>query len=362
MPNRNYQIRARLKRLTKVSRSLGDIVKYFARSIPETPMTKAPDLKNVKTRSRETAAILSSSLWAGHAKYSVRKLEALKCIGSPRESATAALALARWYASSGDYNCALDRLRLAKRQIGKNDWGVRHRSVEIAILTALGLSREAKRALEEAVSALGEQPEICLIAANVARLVGGFEANAPDRLSLAWLNKLFYGAGLATLQKGDPCRPLALDNLITSPVPKHPQSGMAKLSVIVPAYNAAETLFITVKSILDQTWDNLEIIIVDDASTDDTWVAIQSLAAADHRVKAVRHTNNRVPHYSRNTGLAHASGEFVTIHDADDWSHPEKFAIQALHLLQGHTTNRTMYARVKPDLSICLNFSNSSIF
>ena len=113
---------------------------------------------------------------------------------------------------------------------------------------------------------------------------------------------------------------------------------------------------------LAQSWDNLEVLIVDDASTDDTWSVIQTFAAADPRVQPLRHDRNRGTYGARNTGLRHASGDFVTVHDADDWSHAEKFAVQATDLLNtGKILNTTLSARISSDLRVRLKVINSAV-
>jgi FkbM family methyltransferase len=96
------------------------------------------------------------------------------------------------------------------------------------------------------------------------------------------------------------------------------------VSVIMPAFNAGETLEFAATSVLNQTWRNLELIIVDDASSDTTWSIAKSLAAADDRVRILRNVANVGPYVSKNIGLRVAAGEYVTGHDADDWAHPER--------------------------------------
>lgn len=104
-------------------------------------------------------------------------------------------------------------------------------------------------------------------------------------------------------------------------------SGETPVSVIIPAYNAASTLGATVKSVLAQTHDRLEIFIVDDGSTDDTGAIASDLAAFDDRITVIRRENGGVAR-ARNTALGRASGEFVAWLDADDLWHPTKIERQ----------------------------------
>ncbi|MCX7568337.1 glycosyltransferase family 2 protein [Sulfitobacter sp. F26169L] len=96
------------------------------------------------------------------------------------------------------------------------------------------------------------------------------------------------------------------------------------ITVIMPAWNAQDTILYTARSILRQTWRPLELIIVDDASTDDTWQVMQKVAKSDKRVKILRNSVNVGPYVSKNIALTHATGEFVTGHDADDWALPQR--------------------------------------
>lgn len=106
-----------------------------------------------------------------------------------------------------------------------------------------------------------------------------------------------------------------------------------KVSVIMPAFNSETTIAHSISSILNQTWKNIELIIVDDASTDDTWQIIQSLATEDSRIKVLRNTVNVGPYVSKNRALMHATGTYITGHDADDWSHPQRIEQQLSPLL-----------------------------
>ena len=305
---------------------------------------------------------LDRQLWAGFATYAVKDLKALKnSEAGTEERAAAAWILVRWFAYVGDYASALDELSQAKRLAAEEDGGLDQRLLEIFTLVKLGRASEAETALQDTLNRLGELPEICLLAANVVGLEGSADVDQSeiDRRRLAWFNKPFIAAGLAPIELAEPQRPLTFDNLATAPVVKHAKAGTAKLSVIMPAYNAAKTLSTALGSVLAQSWDNLEVLVVDDASTDDTWAVIQTFAAADARVKPLHHDQNRGTYAARNTGLRCASGELVTVHDADDWSHAEKFAVQAADLLMtGKPFNTTMSVRILPNLSVRPSLSN----
>ena len=319
---------------------------------------------------RETSAAkrvlnLDRLFWAGFPKEAIEQLKALNATeagGSVR--ALAELALARCYASTSDYAAAQRELEQAKTLTGEDDWSLDRRLLDIFTLAKLGRAQEAERALRDALSSLGELPEICLLGANMVWLgeSTGIDQSEIDRRRLAWINKPFIAAGLTPIKIAEAERPLTFDNLVTEPVDRYPQACAAKLSVIVPAYNAAKTLSTALKSILAQSWDNLEVLVVDDASTDNTWSIIHAFAAVDARVRPLRHEQNLGTYAARNTGLRHASGDLVTVHDGDDWSHAEKFAVQAADLLvTGKPFNTTMSVRILFDMAVRFKVVNSAI-
>lgn len=116
------------------------------------------------------------------------------------------------------------------------------------------------------------------------------------------------------------------DRLACDPQPK--VTGGPLISVIMPAWNAEKTVRKAALSILNQTWGNLELLIVDDCSTDGTWAVLQQIAASDSRVKIMRNKVNVGPYVSKNIALMQAKGEWITGHDADDWAHPQRLARQ----------------------------------
>ena len=93
---------------------------------------------------------------------------------------------------------------------------------------------------------------------------------------------------------------------------------MPKISVIIPVYNAEKYLNKTLESILKQSLKDIEVICVDDGSTDGSVEIIQSFIKKDDRVKLIRQ-NNQHAGSARNTGLKEAQGEYIHFMDADDY-------------------------------------------
>jgi glycosyltransferase involved in cell wall biosynthesis len=102
------------------------------------------------------------------------------------------------------------------------------------------------------------------------------------------------------------------------------------VTVIVPAFNSEAWLPTAMRGLLAQSWRNLEIIIVDDCSTDATLAVARKIAKQDQRVTVLENLKNQGAYASRNKALEVAKGHYVTVHDADDWSHPRKIERQLL--------------------------------
>lgn len=99
---------------------------------------------------------------------------------------------------------------------------------------------------------------------------------------------------------------------------------MPKISIIVPVYNAEKYLRECVESVLHQTLSDLELILVDDGSTDSSPAFCDAFAAQDVRVKVIHKPNGRAAS-ARNAGLRIASGDYVAFVDADDWISPDMY-------------------------------------
>lgn len=98
------------------------------------------------------------------------------------------------------------------------------------------------------------------------------------------------------------------------------------LSIVIPVYNGAEAVRACLDALLGQTYRNLEVICVDDGSTDTTWAVVQEYAARDSRIRGILQENAGVS-AARNRGLDAATGEYVTFVDADDWVEKSTYEI-----------------------------------
>jgi len=90
------------------------------------------------------------------------------------------------------------------------------------------------------------------------------------------------------------------------------------VSVIIPTYNRAHLIGRAIKSVLNQTYQDFELIIIDDGSTDDTEDIIRQFQEKDKRIKYVKHDKNKGGSAARNTGIKAAKGEYIAFLDSDD--------------------------------------------
>ena len=94
------------------------------------------------------------------------------------------------------------------------------------------------------------------------------------------------------------------------------------VSVIVPVFNGEQFVQRAIESVLAQTCDDVEVVVVDDASTDGTAEIVMKCSEDDSRVRMVRHHVNKQLFEARKTGVSHARGLYATFLDADDTLEP----------------------------------------
>ncbi|SDS38528.1 glycosyltransferase family 2 protein [Gramella sp. MAR_2010_147] len=100
------------------------------------------------------------------------------------------------------------------------------------------------------------------------------------------------------------------------------------VSVIMPAYNSEAFITESIRSVIFQTYENWELLIIDDASTDATREIIKKFSSEDTRIHLLKNPVNSGTHISRNKGIKAASGDFIAFLDADDQWKPEKLTKQ----------------------------------
>ena len=170
---------------------------------------------------------------------------------------------------------------------------------------------------------------------------------------LARLNEPFVAAGL---------EPLVLDDTLTGPEaapftwlrarPTARVDASDVVTVVVSTYRPGPDLLTAVRSLIDQSWPALEILLVDDASGAGHDAVLDQAAALDDRIRIVRAERNGGTYAARNLALTLATGRYVTFHDFDDWAHPRRVERQVAALDGGRLASRSGCLRAYPDLSL----------
>lgn len=122
------------------------------------------------------------------------------------------------------------------------------------------------------------------------------------------------------------------------------------VSVIMPVFNAEQTMRRSIESVLQQSETRLELVLIDDASTDRSALIIGDYEFRDGRVKVVRQPVNAGVAEARNAGIRAASGRYIAFLDSDDWWHPRKLELQISQMqASGATVSYAAYQRISED-------------
>lgn len=168
-------------------------------------------------------------------------------------------------------------------------------------------------------------------------------------MQLLWLNYLLEIHELSGFEENLLLvNPLTIDDLAKLNHETQEVASGPLVSVIVPVFNGEEWLSTALDGLVKQTWRNLEILVVDDKSTDSTRELVTDWTKRDSRVRLIEQPANGGSYKARNTGLENAKGDYVTVHDADDWSHPVKLQLQVQHL----EANPSVIANISPGVRV----------
>ncbi|MCD9027308.1 FkbM family methyltransferase [Luteimonas sp. BDR2-5] len=120
------------------------------------------------------------------------------------------------------------------------------------------------------------------------------------------------------------------------------------VSVIMTTYNSSATLDYAVRSVLDQTYANIELLIVDDCSSDGTREMLQEIAERNPRVRVLLNETNLGTYGAKNRAMEVAKGEFMTCHDSDDWAHPQRIEshVREMQVASGLMATRSYWLRM----------------
>mgnify|MGYP005844010407 CR=1 FL=1 len=99
----------------------------------------------------------------------------------------------------------------------------------------------------------------------------------------------------------------------------HTSSSLPLVSIIIPIFNVEKYIAQCIKSVLTQTYHNLEILCIDDRSTDNSIATLLPFLVEDNRIRLIRHQHNLGLGAARNSGIKESNGEFIYFLDSDDW-------------------------------------------
>ncbi|WP_158514971.1 glycosyltransferase [Nioella nitratireducens] len=294
---------------------------------------------------------LDHILWRGFEEMALPELRLLLRNGSPRERALAGWFVARHASSQGRWKTALSAIRIFL----DSDEGlqiVSHRGPWVLAIKAAAVCGEttlARKVLARARDRFGAHADFALGDMEIA-----LAEDTSDGVLSEHLQRVYDGTDLVPVGLSGGSGP-RFDRLTAKSDPAPVKNGPL-VSVIIPAFRAEGTLPTCLRGLTAQSWRNLEIIVVDDASPDGTADVADRAAKFDPRIRVIRQSENEGAYVARNSGLAVANGAFFTVHDADDWSHPQKIEEQLRPLLKDKSriASTSHWVRVGPDLSMTL--------
>jgi Glycosyl transferase family 2 len=274
--------------------------------------------------------VVAASPWRGwDPRGHAARLVALAAMGDA-EAASLAHRLGRyWMPPSWRRALAKDLAafdaRLALQVLG-DDRSVAAHGLRLALCWRLGLREEFARLA--AVPRSSRAPDLALLLASV-------EARPNQPAGVATVNALnlvLGSLGLVLLNDAVPAATLSVLALRAS-IPEAFVDG-PRVSILMTTFHSADRVAHALRGLMGQTWRNLEIVVVDDASTDTTAEVVCSLAAQDARIKFIQLPQNVGTYAAKTIGYHHASGDFITCHDSDDWSHPQRIERQMAPLMR----------------------------
>ncbi|MGP5041056.1 glycosyltransferase family 2 protein [Psychrobacter celer] len=190
-----------------------------------------------------------------------------------------------------------------------------------------------------------KNPDLLLLKSNLVK-------DSEEKLKL--LNQYQTYFKLPKYELVSPQAPLNSLNLtLTSPIHHNSlstlESNAHKVSILTTVYNAQQFIASTLTSLLNQSWSNLEVVLIDDASTDNSLAIAEKMAEKDKRLKILKQPANQGTYIAKTKGLEYAKGEFIICHDSDDWAHPLKIEQQVMPLLLDSCLQGTTSDWIKVD-------------
>ena len=284
-------------------------------------------------RQRGQLDALAYRLFAG---FSEPSFKALSAMAGEKEAqlhsapGRAANVLAYWQYRRGEFALARQYLdQIVPFPLSRSKKQVAFQLLRAQTYASLGDLGPAKKLVDCHWSKrLDTQLSVALRCAIIRGQMEDFDSRPNEHPLLKYLNAKWREAGLRQVRIHDESRPFSVANLEADPASQTMVRPVQqqKVSIISPVYNAADTLAGMLRGLQQQSYENIQVIIVDDCSTDATAEIAAKVCEDDKRFHLIRQKQNLGAYVARNAALAQATGQLVTVQCGDDWSHPDKLA------------------------------------
>lgn len=239
--------------------------------------------------------------------------------------------------------------------------GRQDRLVFLESLAWLGFRRDVEKYGRILKIARFDRNQMDLLLANAIKRGGRVGQSS---LSDEWLNhaNAMYRRDRIETFSFAPGSGALFDRILSGPA-EHVMEGPL-VTVIVPTFDSGTRIDTALRSIVNQTWRRLEILVMDDNSPDDNDPYLTAWALRDPRIRVHKMPSNGGTYRARNFAVKYlATGDLVTVHDDDDWSHPRKIQTQVEHLLANpdEPANMSLLSRATDDL-LFARINNNPIF
>jgi len=175
---------------------------------------------------------------------------------------------------------------------------------------------------------VADRAKLDLLDAQAAYVAGSYTSQ------LQYLNKALAKSRAYPLETSDPTQPLDFRYLTCAQNVAGTVRGPL-VTILMTCFNSADTIEYAIRSLLAQSYRDIEVIVINDCSTDHSASIVRQICTEDTRVQIIELSKNSGTYVATNMGLQQAKGEYVTRQDSDDWAHPEKIE-RIVHALQNH--------------------------
>ena len=146
-----------------------------------------------------------------------------------------------------------------------------------------------------------------------------------DNKSFFMLNQYFKDKNLYEVVPYNFSLPFNIMNIHSLAGRSSALKNVKMVSVIVTAFNVQEYIEIAIKSLINQTYNNIEVVLIDDKSSDATFEILEKFKNLyPEKITLIQLKKNHGTYIAKNIGISYANGDLITFHDGDDWAHPQR--------------------------------------